>query len=212
VTPPGPATAPSDAIVLFNGHDLSQWTRTGRGTNALPSTTPLWKIENGYMEVTPEGGGIVSKEKFADCQIHLEWATPSVVTGKSQGRGNSGVILSGHPEIQVLDSFENDTYPDGQASALYGQYPPLVNASRKPGEWQTYDIIYYAPRLDATGKITKPATYTVLHNGLLVHHAVEVPGATVESTLSLQNHNNPVRYRNIWVRRLRGYDDPGKPL
>jgi len=129
------------------------------------------------------------------------------VKGSGQGRGNSGVFIVGHPEIQVLDSCENDTYPDGQAAAIYGQYPPLVNASRKPGEWQTYDIIYETPRLDEKHKVVKPAYYTVLHNGVLAQDHVEVPGSPVECALGLQDHMNPVRYRNIWIRKLKGYDD-----
>ena len=198
---------PSDAIVLFDAKDLSQWERQPPKNDADQSKEPKWKIENGYMEVVPRTGSIFTKEKFADAQIHIEWATPTVVKGNSQGRGNSGIFITGHPEIQVLDSYENDTYPDGQAAAIYGQYPPLVNACRKPGEWQTYDIIYEAPRLDENHKVVKPAYYTVLHNGVLVQNHVEVPGSAVECTLGLQDHGNPVRYRNIWVRRLKGYDE-----
>lgn len=194
-----PGQPPSDAIVVFDGKDLSQWQGRDKGE-------AKWKIEDGYMEVVAKTGEITTKEKFADCQIHIEWATPSEVKGNSQGRGNSGVFIQGHCEVQVLDSFENDTYPDGQAAAIYGQYPPLVNACRKPGEWQTYDIFYEAPRLDEEKKMVKPAYLTVIHNGVLVHHHVEVPGNAVECPLMLQDHGNPVRYRNIWVRKLKGYD------
>ncbi|MFT4641216.1 MAG: hypothetical protein ACI8T1_004553 [Verrucomicrobiales bacterium] len=153
------------------------------------------------MEIVPKTGQITSKDKFGSSQIHIEWASPAEVIGSSQGRGNSGVYINGHGEVQVLDSYENDTYPDGQAASIYNKYPPLVNASRKPGEWQTYDIIYDAP------KEGKPATLTIMHNGILVHHAAEVPGDAVECSISLQDHSNPVRYRNIWVRPLKGYDE-----
>ncbi len=214
VTPPtastqeSPGQPSSDAIVLFNGRDFSMWRRQVPGNDPNPtSQVPQWKIENGYMEVVPKTGSIVTKDKFADCQIHIEWATPTEVKGSSQGRGNSGILISGHPEIQVLDSYQNVTYADGSAAALYGLYPPLVNASRKPGEWQTYDIFYFAPRFDAQQKLIQPARYTVIHNGILVHHNVEVPGTTVECTIGLQNHTNPVRYRNIWIRKLKAYDE-----
>lgn len=214
VTPPTASTpekagsVPSDAIVLFDGKDLSAWEGRAKGKNE-PIPAP-WKVENGYFEIAPGTGQIQTKQKFADCQIHVEWATPVDVKGNSQGRGNSGFFISGHPEIQVLDSFENDTYPDGQAAALYNQYPPLVNASRKPGEWQSYDIVYDAPLFDAQKKLIRPARYTVFHNGILVHHAVEVTGNAVECAISLQDHGNPVRYRNIWVRPLKSYD--GEPI
>lgn len=196
-----PGAPPSDALVLFDGSGLGAWCFGTRDKGADPSLPPKWKAENGYMEVVPGGGMIFSREKFADAQLHIEWATPSEVKGNGQGRGNSGIFIFGHPEIQVLDSYNNDTYPDGQASAVYGFYPPLVNAARKPGEWQTYDIFYTAPRLEQ-GHVVKPASYTVLLNGILVQHEVEVPGAAVECHLGLQDHSNPVRYRNIWIRRL----------
>jgi hypothetical protein len=158
-------------------------------------------------------GSINTKEKFGDMQLHLEWASPAQVEGKSQDRGNSGVLLMGRYEIQVLDSFDNPTYADGQAAAIYGQTPPLVNASRKPGEWQTYDIFFEAPRFDA-GKLTRPAYVTVVHNGVVVQNHSEITGRTphaqvgtyaphaAEESLQLQNHHEAVRYRNIWVRRL----------
>lgn len=206
-TPDRAGLPPSDAVVLFDGKDLSQWRRQIPKNDPAPKDDmPKWKVENGYMEIAGKTGSIFTTNKFADCQIHVEWAAPAEVKGNSQGRGNSGFFLQGHPEIQVLDSYQNVTYADGSASALYGQYPPLVNASRKPGEWQSYDIVYIAPRL-ADGKVIKSALYTVFHNGVLVHHAVEVPGTAVECPILLQDHGNPVRYRNIWVRRLKGYDE-----
>jgi len=201
VIDPGPP--PSDAIVLFDGKDLSKWkTRSGGG--------PKWKIlGDGAAEVS--GGDIMTKDEFGDCQLHVEWASPSVVKGDSQGRGNSGVYLQGRYEIQVLDSYNNKTYPDGQAGALYGHAAPLVNASRKPGEWQTYDIIFHAPRLDADSKVV-PGSFTVLHNGVLVQDhtpvkgdattAAAFKGITPKGPLVLQDHGNPVRYRNIWLRPL----------
>ena len=203
VTPSSqPGGAPSDAIVLFDGKDLSKW------------QSPVWKVENGYIEVVPGKGDLISKEKFGDMQLHIEWATPAVVKGNSQARGNSGVYLESRFEVQVLDSFENRTYADGQAGAIYGQWPPMVNASRKPGEWQTYDIFFEAPRFDAE-KLRRPAYITLVHNGVLVQLHQEAMGPTMhralakyeaqpaEDSLKLQDHNYPVRYRNIWVRRIR---------
>ena len=200
---------PSDATVLFDGTDLSKW--TGRDGAAK------WKVENGYMEVT-RTGDIETREQFGDCQLHIEWATPTAVAGDSQGRGNSGVFLMGKYEIQVLDCYQNPTYADGTASAIYGQYPPLVNASRKPGEWQAYDIVFIAPRYDGQ-KLVSPAFITVFHNGVLVHYNRKAMGPTGHKTVSsydtphgpkgpikLQDHGNPVHYRNIWVRSIDGYD------
>ena len=155
-----PGQPPSDAIVLFDGNDLSKW--TGGDGDAE------WKLENGYMEVT-RTGNIETKENFGDCQLHLEWAAPVEVKGDSQGRGNSGVFLMGKYEIQVLDGYDNPTYADGITSAIYGQYPPLVNACGKPGEWQTFDIFFTAPRFGGE-KLISPAYITVIHNGVLVHH------------------------------------------
>ncbi len=206
-----PGKPPSDAIVLFDGKDLSHWVTDG-------GAPPRWKVENGYVEVARPGGNLISKEEFGDCQIHVEFATPNPPSGIDQGRGNSGVIIMGRYEIQVLDSYENQTYPDGQCAAIYGQYPPLVNASRKPGEWQWYDIVFIAPRFDGD-KLVSPAYLTVFHNGVLVHHHAEVLGAMAHRALAkyaphgpkgpllLQDHGNPVRYRNIWVRELKGYDE-----
>jgi hypothetical protein len=208
-TPEQPGRPPSDAVVLFDGTDLSRW--TGRDGEAR------WKVENGYMEVT-RTGSIETREHFGDCQLHIEWAAPVEVKGDSQGRGNSGVFLMGRYEIQVLDGYENPTYADGLTAALYGQYPPLVNACRRPGEWQTYDIFFVAPRFDGS-RLVSPAYATVVHNGVLVHHHQALMGPTghrntssydkphpPEGPLSLQDHGNPVRYRNIWMRRLKGYD------
>ena len=192
---------------------------TGPRENRNQVLPPAWKVESGYFEVVAGTGTLYTKEKFGDCQLHVEWAAPAEVRGASQGRGNSGVLLMGVYEIQVLDSYDSLTYADGQASAIYGQRPPLVNASRRPGAWQTYDIIFEAPRFEG-GKLAKPAYFTVLHNGVLVHHHQQVMGQMrhrllppylphgAEEPLGLQNHGNPVRYRNIWIRRLRGYDQP----
>ena len=218
VTPPStPDGAPSDAVVLFDGRDLSHWTRAASGG----SEPARWKIESGYIEVVPGTGDIASREKFGDCQLHIEWATPPDVRGESQERGNSGVFLMGRYEIQVLDSYGNPTYADGQAGAIYGQWPPLVNATRPPGQWQAYDIIFEAPRFQGE-KLIRPAYVTVLLNGVLLHDHQQIMGPTVhralahyvaqpaEESLVLQDHGNPVRFRNIWVRRITGYDRPEK--
>ena len=213
VTPGTNGAPPSDAIVLFDGRDLSHWD-CKKGGKLAPAT---WKVENGYVEITPGAGDLITKEKFGDAQYHIEWASPAEVRGNSQGRGNSGVQIMDRYEIQVLDSWDNLTYADGQASAIYGQWPPLVNAARKPGEWQTYDIVWEAPRFDGA-KLVKPAYVTVFHNGVLTQHHKEIMGHVAhrllpkwephqpEEPLSLQDHGNRVRYRNIWVRRLSGYD------
>lgn len=203
-----PAPAPADAVVLFDGRDLAQWRSQKDGAPAP------WKVENGYMEVAPGSGGIQTAAAFGDCQLHVEWATPSPARGSGQDRGNSGVFLMGFYEVQVLDSYGNTTYPDGQAGALYGQYPPLVNASRPPGEWQSYDIVFRAPRFGSEGRVLRPARVTVLHNGMLVQDAVELTGPTAHKArppyavhasrlpLGLQDHDHAVRYRNIWIREL----------
>jgi hypothetical protein len=195
--------APSDAIVLFSGKDLSAWT--------APKTP--WKVESGYVEVVPNAGDLTTKESFGDVQLHVEWAAPAQVRGTSQNRGNSGIFLQGRYEVQVLDSFENPTYADGQAGAIYGQFPPLVNPARKPGEWQAYDIVFEAPRFE-NERLVRPAYLTVFLNGVLLHHRRELMGPTVHRALPrytahpesapivLQDHQQPVRYRNIWVRRL----------
>lgn len=198
---------PSDAIVLFDGRDLSEW-RSGRGGPAP------WRVRDGYVEVVPQSGDIETARRFGDVQVHIEWATPAEVSGEGQGRGNSGVFLMGMYEVQILDSFGNRTYADGQAAAIYGQTPPLVNASRPSGEWQTYDIVFRRPRFDATGALISPSRMTVLHNGVLVHNNVELLGATANMRaavytahadrlpIKLQDHGNRTRFRNIWVRAI----------
>jgi len=198
---PGPP--PSDAIVLFDGKDLLKWRSANSGE-------AKWKLADGAMEVNGTGS-IMTNEEFGDCQLHVEWATPKEVKGNSQERGNSGVYLQGRYEIQVLDSYNNKTYFNGQAGAFYGYYAPLVNASRKPGEWQTYDIIFRAPRTGADGKV-ESGSFTVLHNGVLVQDhipvkgdattAAQFAGVTPKGPLLLQDHGNPVRFRNIWIRPL----------
>jgi hypothetical protein len=211
-TPENPGDPPSDAVVLFDGRDLSQWMAPDGGE-------ARWKVENGAMEVVPGTGDIQTREEFGDCQLHLEWAAPTVVKGESQGRGNSGVFLMGRYEIQVLDCFDNPTYPDGTTAAVYGQYPPLVNACRRPGEWQSYDILWTGPRFEGDN-LVRPASVTVLHNGLVVHHRTELLGPTGHRNLPsyrpqppvgplrLQDHGDLVRFRNIWYRPLTGYDQP----
>jgi hypothetical protein len=216
VTPGGAeapiAPAPADATVLLGGgSDTGAWSMT----NGAPVT---WEMRAGVIS---SGQGVLrTKAEFADVQLHVEFATPSDVKGDSQGRGNSGVYLMGAFEIQVLDSYQNPTYADGSAAAMYGQFPPLVNASRKPGVWQSYDIIFTAPRFKAGGELDTPAVATVLHNGVVVHHATAFWGPTqhrridpyrptlTKGPILLQDHGNPVRFRNIWVRELKGYDEP----
>jgi hypothetical protein len=211
VVDPGPAgepvPSPSDAVILFNGKDLSQWTDS-KGQRAR------WKIENGAIEVVAKTGSIQTKQNFGDCQLHVEWASPVIVRGESQERGNSGVFLMNIYEVQVLDCYNNKTYADGMTAALYGQYPPLVNACRPPGEWQTYDIIFHRPRFDDKGQVISPARFTVFHNNILVHDNAELTGPTAHKLrppykahadrlpISLQDHGNPVRFRNIWIRNL----------
>jgi len=166
-----PGGAPSDAIVLFDGKDLSLWAQKD-------GSAAKWKVENGYFEVVPKTGELHTKDAFGDCQLHVEFAEPNPPKGEDQDRGNSGVFLMGLYEIQVLDSYQSKTYADGQAAAVYGQYPPLINASRLSGQWQTYDIIWHGPRFDADGKLTRRAHVTVLHNGVLVQDNVELTGPT----------------------------------
>jgi hypothetical protein len=200
-----PGRAPSDAIALFDGKDLSKWSQKD-------GSPAKWKVADGYFEVVPKTGYIYTRQPFGDCQLHVEFAEPSPAVGEDQDRGNSGVILMGLYEIQVLDSFQSRTYPDGQAAAVYGQYPPLLNASRAPGLWQSYDIIFHAPRFSGEGKLVRPARVTVLHNGVMVQDNVEIKGPTATGKpyeahaeklpLALQDHNHPVRFRNIWIREL----------
>ena len=214
VITPGKAetvSAPSDAIVLFDGKDLSNWT-AGDGSKTK------WVLGEGYMESVKGSGPIVSSDKFGSCQLHIEFATPANVKGDSQGRGNSGVFLMSTYEIQVLDSFENRTYADGQCGALYGRNVPQVNSSRKPGQWQSYDIIFHRPIFDGN-KVARKATFTVFHNDVLIHDHVVLQGGTGwmgphavsdykahddKLPIQLQDHGNPVRFRNIWVRELQG--------
>ena len=207
-TQDSPGRAPSDAVVLFDGKDLSHWTHKD-------GSAAKWKVENGYAEVVPKTGYIYTREAFGDCQLHVEFAEPTPPKGESQERGNSGVFLMGLYEIQVLDSYENKTYADGQAAAVYGQYPPLVNASRPPGRWQSYDVVFHGPRFDAYGKLLRPARVTLLHNGVLVQDNVEPTGPTAHGQrppyekqaeklpLALQDHHDAVRFRNIWIRELK---------
>ncbi len=192
---------PSDAVVLFNGKDLSNWKN---GEN--------WTVKDGVIFAGK--GPITCEEQFGDCQLHIEWSAPSEVKGNGQGRGNSGVFLMGIYEIQVLDSYENETYYDGQAGAIYKQTPPMVNAMRKPGEWNAYDIIWTAPRFNDDGSLKSPAYITALHNGLLILNHFELLGDTPfnrppeykkhseQGPISLQDHGNPVRFRNIWARPI----------
>ncbi len=212
VTPPTPGTQehagtpPSDAIVLFNGKDLSGWQQH----NGKP---PAWKVRDGFFEVTPGSGDLVTKRPFGGCQLHVEWASPNPPHGRDQEPGNSGVYLQSLYEIQVLESHDNKTYPDGQAGAIYCQYPPLVNPSRPPGEWQTYDVIFHGPRFSGS-KPEAPATVTLLFNGVLAQDHVALTGPTdymkrppykpgpSKLPLLLQDHGQPVRYRNIWIREL----------
>jgi hypothetical protein len=206
-----PGTAPSDAVVLFDGKELAHW----RGERGGPAG---WDVKDGALVIKPGAGAIVSRDEFGDCQLHLEFASPVPARGRDQGRGNSGVMFFGRYEIQVLDSFDNLTYADGQAAAIYGQYPPLINASRKPGEWQTYDIVFTAPRFKDDGSVESPAYATVFHNGVLVHNHAAILGPMAfralpryrphgpKGPILLQDHGNPVRFRNIWVRPVKGYD------
>ena len=193
---------PADAVVLFDGKDLSKWNNGDR-----------WEVRDGYAVV--QKSDITTKDSFGDYQLHLEFATPEKVEGKGQGRGNSGVFLAHRYEVQILDSFDNQTYFDGQCAAVYKQSPPMVNASRKPGEWQTYDIIFTSPRFADDGKVTRPGYVTVTHNGVVVHNHFELQGGTFfdrpaayekhpeKQPIRLQNHGNPVKFRNIWVREIK---------
>ena len=211
--PAGPPVAPpADAVILFDGRSLDNW-RTA-ASEERPAGPARWKIVDGYMEVEPRTGSIRTVQEFGDAHVHVEWASPVPARGEGQGRGNSGVFLMTSYEVQVLDSYGNVTYPDGQAGAIYGQYPPLVNASRPPGEWQTFDIFFRRPRFDATGRVTTPARMTVLHNGILVQDNAVLLGPTSNRRrdpyvahadklpLALLDHGDRVRFRNIWYREL----------
>lgn len=212
IVQPGPSNlpvrAPPGAIVLFDGTDLSKWVQARSGDSAT------WMVRDGYFEVRAGTGDLRTRQGFGDVELHLEWATPNPPKGAEQGRGNSGVYLMSKYELQVLDSWENQTYPDGQAGAIYGQFPPLVNASRPPGEWQSYDVVFRGPRFDSSGNLVRPAAMTVRHNGILVQDNVQLSGPTAHYArppyaahepllpLLLQDHGDPVRYRNIWVREI----------
>lgn len=218
IVAPGDAGAsakpPADAIVLFDGTNLSAWQTVKDGSAAR------WKVADGYMEVTAGAGDIRTRQEFGDSQLHVEFATPAPPINSSQGRGNSGVFLYGLYEVQVLDSFDNLTYADGQASAIFGQTPPLVNASRPPGEWQSFDIFYTGPRFK-DGAVVTPGYVTVLHNGVVTQNHTELLGASrfhalpaqivhgPAGPIQLQDHEYPVRFRNIWIRPLR--DEPASP-
>jgi hypothetical protein len=204
VTPgPKPTDPPSDAVVLFDGKDLAKWNGGDK-----------WEVKDGYAVV--RATDITTKDGFGpDYQLHVEFATPEKVEGSGQGRGNSGVFLANRYEVQVLDSFENKTYFDGQCASIYKQSPPMVNACKKPGEWQTYDIVFESPRFGDGGKLVKPGYVTVIHNGVLVQNHFELQGGTfyerapmyephpLKQPIRLQNHGNPVRYRNVWLREVK---------
>jgi Domain of Unknown Function (DUF1080) len=202
VTPGKDHEPPSDAVVLFHGKDLSKWDGGDK-----------WIIKDGYAISAKTD--IVTRDSFGDCQIHVEWAAPEVVKGRGQGRGNSGVYIMNRYEVQILDSFDNKTYFDGQCASIYKQHPPLVNANRKPGEWQTYDIVFESPRFDDSGKLTRPGYVTVFHNGIVVQNHFELQGGTFydqpakysahppKAPVRLQFHGDPVKFRNIWIREVK---------
>tara|TARA_B100001250_G_scaffold72458_1_gene58814 strand:- start:3711 stop:4478 length:768 start_codon:yes stop_codon:yes gene_type:complete len=216
--------SPSDATVLFDGKNLSKWSSVSGGlaydpTNVLKINGKAnWNVIDNYMEVSPGTGDIQSNIHFGDVQYHLEFACPAEIKGESQGRGNSGVFIMGLYEIQVLDGFENPTYADGITAAVYGEHPPLVNACREPGAWQSYDILWNAPRFDGID-LVKPAIVTVIHNGIVVHNNLEIIGPTghrdvypykahpTKGPLRLQDHGDLVRFRNIWARPIGSYDE-----
>ena len=208
VTPPAaPGQPPADAIILFAGKNLDHF-------ESLDGTASKWKLADGCMMPTPHSGPHRTKQLFGDIQLHVDWSSPQPAKGKSQGRGNSGIYFMSKYEVQVLDSFENETYADGQAAAMYGQNPPLVNVCRPPGEWQTYDIVFRRPHFNEAGELTSPASMTVFHNGVVVQDNFELWGPTNwlkhdpyqvhdgKLPLMLQDHGNPVRFRNLWVREL----------
>jgi hypothetical protein len=208
-----PGRPPSDAVILFDGKSIANWV-------SMDGSPTRWIVKEGYMECVKGSGYVRTLENFGDCQLHIEWAAPLPVEGEGQGRGNSGVFFGlDRYEVQVLDSFENETYADGSAGAIYGQYPPLVNAARPPGQWQSYDIIYTAPRFSADGTLLAPVSMTVFHNGVLIQNSAQLTGPTAwleraayrphpeKQPIALQDHGNPVRFRNIWVRPL---GQPGK--
>jgi hypothetical protein len=205
--PSQPHPVPAGAVVLFDGDDLSAWEHPD-------TSSALWTVRDGYVEVEPGTGNLQTKQAFGDVQLHVEFATPADDEDIAQGKGNSGVFLMGRYEVQVLDSYQNRTYADGQCAAIYSQYPPLVNASRPPGQWQTYDIVFHRPHFDEAGRVVEPARFTVFHNGILVQDNVELTGPTAymerppyeahadRLPIQLQDHGNRVRYRNMWIREL----------
>jgi hypothetical protein len=224
VTPPTPSsqdqagTPPSDAVVLFDGRDLSKWTSAKSEGEPAP-----WKVVDGVIESVPKTGNLQSKDQFADGQYHIEWMELEGTTGKSQGRGNSGIFIMGLYELQVLDNYQAETYADGMAGSIYGQYPPLANATRPQGQWQSYDVIFHAPKYE-DGKVVMPANETVFLNGVLVQDHVKLIGPTkhrelttyptehpAKAPIQLQDHGNPVRFRNIWVRPIAPKSDQPKP-
>ena len=197
---------PSDAIILFDGSSVDAWQHGD-------SSAVKWVLDGESMTVKAGTGAIFTKENFGDCQLHVEWAAPIEIKGKGQGRGNSGVFLQNMYEVQVLDSYNNRTYSNGQAASIYKQYMPLVNAMSPPGEWNTYDIIFKAPTFNADGIKTSSAFITVIHNGVVVQNHTEIKGTTPyiglpknpphgDGPIQLQDHSNPVKYRNIWIRKL----------
>lgn len=217
VTPPAElGQPPADAIVLFDGEDTSEWVSDKKPGQKFP-----WKLEDGYMEVVKKAGGIHTKKSFASCQLHIEWRTPTGIAPEitDQKRSNSGIHFMGKYEVQILDSYtgnnykDNKTYADGQAAAIYGQHPPMVNVCRPAGQWQTYDISFLRPLFDESGKVIRKARITVLHNGVVVHNNLEIEGTTFhkrkatytahgKAPISLQDHGNPICFRNIWIREL----------
>ncbi len=229
VTPADHGAAPSDAVVLFNGGDLSQWEKTPFGEGIAVDRTRVylqryeagsdwgpaaWKVEDGAIVAGQKQGAIASRQAFGDMQLHIEWQVPVLEGKHGQEYGNSGIFLMGMYEVQVLNSYENETYSNGQAGAIYKQHEPLVNASKPAGEWQSYDMIFTAPRFSERGTMVSPARLTVLHNGVLIQHDAVLQGPTsfigepyyiphpAKLPIVLQDHDNPVRYRNIWVREL----------
>ncbi len=201
-----PYTAPSDAVILFNGKDLSEWT-------SLDGSEARWEVKDGAMTVVKGAKDIKTKKTFGDIQLHIEWRVASDVVGKGQDRGNSGVFLQERYELQVLDSYENQTYVNGQAGSMYKQSIPLVNATRKAGEWQAYDVVYTAPRFSENGRVIVPAYITVFLNGIIIQNHTQITGGTEnqgmpvyishgKGAIKLQDHSHPVSYRNIWVREL----------
>ena len=198
---------PSDAIILFNGEHMKAWQHKDESKSK-------WLNNDNQMIVNPGSGNIYTKESFSSAQLHIEWKTPSIIDGEGQGRGNSGIFFQKRYELQILDSFQNITYSNGQAASIYKQYIPAVNASKKPGVWQYYDVIFTAPTFDKEKNLTKKARMTVFHNGVLVHNNVVLKGTTVyngkpeyeyhpaEQPIMIQDHNNPIAFRNIWIRKL----------